>query len=400
MSAARRQALEGVRVLDLSNLLAGPMTTMHLADYGADVVKVEHPERGDELRRWGHSKDDVGLFFKVLNRNKRTVTLDLKSPRGQELVRRLVPSFDVVVESYRPGTLERWGIGYEQLREARPDLIMLHVSGFGRTGPWSQRPGFGTLAEAFSGAAYISGFPDRPPLLPSFGLGDTSTAIFGAFAVMVALHNRDHGGSGQEIDLALYEGLFTLLGPQVVDYDQLGVVQERDGSRLPFVAPRNTYRTADDVWVAIAGSTQATFERICRALAIEELIGDERFATNRLRIVNCAALDDEIQAAIGRLDFDDVTARFDAAGAPIGPVLNVEQILAHPQYQARENVTAVPDEELGEVRMQNVAARLTVTPGRIEHAGPPKARHNDEVYGELLGLDGDALAELAAEGVI
>ena len=395
-----RRPLADVRVLDLSNLLAGPMATMHLADYGADVVKVEHPQRGDELRRWGHSKDGVGLFYKMLNRNKRAITLDLKSERGQELVRRMVPRFDVVAESYRPGTLERWGIGYEQLREVNPDLIMLHISGFGRTGPWSQRPGFGTLAEAFSGAAYITGFPDRPPLLPSFGLGDTSTAIFAAYAVMVALHNRDHGGGGQEIDLGLYEGLFTLLGPQVVDYDQLGIVQEREGGRLPFVAPRNTYLTSDDIWAAIAGSTQVTFERICRALGIEHLIEDERFTTNQLRVDNCPALDDEIQAAVGGLTYEEIMERFDAVGATVGPVLNVEQLVGHPQVRARGNVAAVDDDELGTIRMQNVAARLSETPGHIEHAGPPKGHHNDEVYGELLGLDGDELAELAADGVI
>lgn len=395
-----RLPLEGVRVLDLSNLLAGPMATMHLADYGADVIKVEHPRNGDELRRWGHSKGDVGLFFKVLNRNKRTVTLDLKSPRGQEIARELARDCDVVAESYRPGTLERWGLGYDDLRRENEDLIMLHVSGFGRTGPWAQRPGFGTLAEAYSGAAYISGFPDRPPLLPSFGLGDTSTAIFAAFAVMIALRNRDHGGGGQEIDLALYEGLFMLLGPQVVDYDQLGLVQERDGSRLPFVAPRNTYETSDGVWVAIAGSTQATFERICRALDIEELIVDERFTTNHRRIANCPALDDAIQQATGRLTFAQVMERFDVVGAPVGPVYNIAQIFEDAQYRARENITSVDDDELGEIRMQNAAVKLSETPGRIAHAGPSKGRYNREVYGDLLGLDEAELERLAAEGVI
>jgi crotonobetainyl-CoA:carnitine CoA-transferase CaiB-like acyl-CoA transferase len=392
--------LSGVRVLDLSNLLAGPMATMHLADYGADVIKVEHPRNGDELRRWGHDKDGVGLFFKVLNRNKRTITLDLKSPRGQEIARALARDCDVVAESYRPGTLERWGLGYGDLRRENEDLIMLHVSGFGRTGPWAERRGFGTLAEAYAGAAYITGFPDRPPLLPSFGLGDSSTAIFAAFAVMVALRYRDHHGGGQEIDLGLYEGLFTLLGPQAVEYDQLGLVQERDGSRLPFVAPRNTYQTSDGVWVAIAGSTQATFERICRALEIEELIGDERFATNHLRIKNCPALDDAIQEAVGRLGCSEVMERFDAAGAPVGPVYNIAQIFEDEQFRARDNIALVDDDELGEMRMQNVAVKLSETPGRIAHAGPPKGRYNREVYGELLGLGEAELAELAADGVI
>ena len=393
--------LDGIRVLDLSNLLAAPMATMFLGDFGADVIKAEHPTRGDELRRWGHRKGDVGLFFKVLNRNKRTITLDLKSPRGQELVRELARQCDVVVESYRPGTLARWGIGHEQLREVNPGIVTLHVSGFGQTGPWSGRPGFGTLAEAFSGYAHITGFPDRPPLLPSFGLGDTSTAIFAAFAIMLALYERDaRGGTGQEIDLGLYEGLFTLLGPQVVDYDQLGIVQERNGSRLPFVAPRNTYETADGVWIAIAGSTQTTFERIAHALERPDLAEDPRFADNQSRIAHAEVLDAELQEAIGRFPLDELLEIFGRMGAPVGPVYDIAQIFEHEQFAARENVVAVPDAELGELRMQNVVPRLSGTPGRIAHAGPRLGEFNAEVYGGLLGLGEAELASLRADAVI
>jgi crotonobetainyl-CoA:carnitine CoA-transferase CaiB-like acyl-CoA transferase len=399
--SAGRRPLDGIRVLDLSNLLAAPMATMYLGDFGADVIKTEHPVRGDELRRWGHRKGDVGLFFKVLNRNKRTITLDLKAPRGQELVHRLAAECDVVVESYRPGTLERWGIGYKQLSEVNPRLVMLHVSGFGRTGPWSDRPGFGTLAEAFAGCAHITGFPDRPPLLPSFGLGDTSTGIFAAFAVMLALYERDvRGGIGQEIDLGLYEGLFTLLGPQVVDYDQLGIVQQRAGSRLPFVAPRNTYQTADGTWVAIAGSTQTTFERIVRALGRDELADDPRFADNQLRIANAEMLDVELQRGVGERTLPELLELFEAMQAPVGLVHDIAQIFEHPQFQARENVVAVSDEELGVLRMQNVVPRLSRTPGRIEHAGPRLGEHNVDVYGGLLGLGEDELVSLRSDGVI
>lgn len=388
-------------MLDISNLLAAPMATMFMADFGADVIKVEHPVHGDELRKWGRRKDDVGLYFKVLNRNKRTITLDLKTPRGQALVHRLVAECDVVVESYRPGTIERWGLGYEQLSEVNPRLIMLHISGFGRTGPASDKPGFGTIGEAFSGYAAITGFPDRPPLLPAFGLGDASTGIFAAFAVLLALYHRDaRGGTGQEIDLGLYEGLFTMLGPQVIDYDQLGVVQERAGSRLPFVAPRNTFETADGAWIAIAGSTQATFERIADVLGCERLISDARFADNQARMRNAAALEAELQEAIRRVPAREILERCSEMGAPVGPVYDIAQIFDDPQYRARENIAVVPDDELGEVRMQNVVPRLTDTPGRIEHAGPPKGSHNSEVYGGLLGLAEDELAVLEDAGVI
>lgn len=388
-------------MLDLSNLLAAPMATMYLGDFGAEVIKAEHPIRGDELRRWGNRRGDVGLFFKVLNRNKRLITLDLKAPRGQDLVRRLAAECDVVVESYRPGTLERWGIGYEQLSAINAGLIMLHVSGFGRTGPWSQRPGFGTLAEAFSGYAHITGFPDRPPLLPSFGLGDTSTGVLAAFAVMLTLYHRDLGGGpGQEIDLGLYEGLFTMLGPQVIDYDQLGITQERCGSRLPFVSPRNTYQTADGAWIAIAGSTQGTFERIMRALDCESLLSDPRFADNHRRIENAEALDVELQHAVGEWTLAEVLDVFERMEAPVGPVYDIAQIFEDPHYRARENIVAIPDPELGEVRMQNVVPRLSQTPGRITHAGLRKGAYNLEVYGGLLGLGAEELAGLRAEGVI
>lgn len=400
-SSTANQPLRGVRVLDLSNLIAGPMSAMYLADFGAEVIKVEHPERGDEMRRWGLNKNGVGLYFKVINRNKKTITLNLKSPKGQELVRRMVQDVDVVIESYRPGTLERWNLGYEQLRAINEGLIMLRISGYGQTGPYSHRPGFGTIGEAISGAAYITGFPDRPPLLPAFGLGDASAAIHAAFAVMVALYNRDvNGGKGQYIDLGLYEGLFTLLGPQVINYDQLGVVQERDGSRLPFVAPRNTYQTADGAWVAIAGSTQATFERVARALEIDHIIDDPRFIDNSRRLQNVEALDEEIQAGVRKFTLKEVLERLEEAGAPAGPCYNIKQIFEDPHFQARENIVAIPDEELGTVRMQNVVPRLSETPGHIEHAGPPKGKYNREIYMDWLGLSEEEMQQLAEEGVI
>ncbi|MEZ5098968.1 MAG: CoA transferase [Thermoleophilia bacterium] len=401
MSEQPRKALEGVRVLDLSNLIAGPMTTMYLADFGADVIKAEHPERGDELRNWGRKKDGVGLFFKVVNRNKRTITLNLSTPEGQGLVRRLVPEVDVVVENYRPGTLERWGIGWDDLRALNPRLVMARVTGFGQTGPYRSRPGFGTLAEAYSGYAALSGWPDRPPLLPAFGLGDASTAIHGAYAIMVALYHRDAvGGEGQQIDLSLYEGLFTLLGPHVVDYDQLGVVAERTGSRIAHVAPRNTYQTADGRWMAIAGATQRTFERICQVLGIEDVLEDARFADNQARVANVEALDERIQAAFGRLTLEEAMERFGEAEAPVGPAHDVAGIFADPHYRERGSIASVADDELGTIRMQAPAPRLGGTPGRIEHAGPPRGAHNDEVYRGLLGLTDDELAALRERGAI
>ena len=400
-SGRRAGPLAGIRVLDLSNLMAAPMATMYLGDFGADVIKTEHPERGDELRNWGRKKDGIGLFFKVANRNKRTITLNLSTPEGQDLARRLAAKVDVVVENYRPGTMERWGLGWDELSSANPGLVMARVTGYGQTGPYSQRPGFGTLAEAFSGYAAITGYADQPPLLPAFGLGDASTAIHTAYAIAIALLNRErNGGAGQFIDLGLYEGLFTLLGPHVIDYDQLGAVQERTGSRIPHVAPRNTYKTADGKWVAIAGATARTFERICEVLEIEDVLEDPRFASNQDRVANVEALDERIQTAIGALPLDDVLERFDEALAPVGPAHDIAGIFEDAQYRERGNIATVDDEELGPIRMQNVVPRLSETPGGIDHAGPRKGAYNDEVYGELLGLSADERERLAGDGVI
>lgn len=395
-----RAPLEGLRVLDLSNLLAGPMSTMHLGDYGADVIKVEHPARGDEMRQWGLKKDGIGLFFKVVNRNKRTITIDLSRPEGRDLVLRLAREVDVVVENFRTGTVERWGIGYEDLSAANPDIIMMHLTGFGRTGPLAHEPGFGSLVEAFAGAAYINGHADREPLIQPFGLGDATAAIFAAFAVMVAVYNRDHGGGGQEIDLGLYEGLFTMLGPQVVNYDQLGVVQERYGADNPFVAPRGTYRTRDGHWVAISGSTQVTFERICTALELPGLSSDPRFASNELRIANGQVLSELLKQRIAELDRDEVLARARKHQATMGPVNNVADMFGDPHVKARGNIVEIPDEDLGPVRMQNVALKFSRTPGRIVHTGPRKAAFNEEVFHDVLGLGEEAIAQLTEKGVI
>ncbi len=391
----RPMPLSGVRVIDLANFLAGPLASMFLADFGAEVIKVERPGTGDEVRLWGNNKNGVGLMYKLINRNKRSITADLKTPLGVEIVKRLVRNADILIENFRPGTLERWGLGWEVLSEINPGLVMVRITGFGQTGPNSHRPGFGTLAEGYSGYAYITGYPDRPPLLPGFGLADDTAGLMGAYLALVALKARDqNGGRGQVVDFAIYEPLFTLLGPQVVDYDQLGLVQERNGSRLPFTAPRNTYRTRDGRWVSISGSAQSTFERMCRALEVPELIEDPRFADNRERIRNAEALDEALQAAIERFDFDDVMRRFDEAGAAVAPCYSVAEIFEDPHYRARENIVAVPDEELGgPIRMQNVVGKLSATPGRIRHAGPPLGAHNREVLVDMLGFDEDELRE-------
>ena len=390
-STENSQPLAGVKVIDIASFLAAPLCGMHLADWGADVIKVERPGSGDEIRYWGESKDGVGLYFKMVNRSKRSVTADMRTPLGVEIVKRLVRDADILLENYRTGTLEKWGIGPDVLTAINPGLIIVRITGYGQTGPYHQRPGFGTIAEAYAGYAYITGFPDRPPLLPAFGLADSTTGLMAAYLASMALHEKRRSGKGQVIDLAIYETLLTLLGPQVVNYDQLGLVQQRSGSRLPFTAPRNTYQTRDGKWVSIGGSAQSIFERICEALGIPEVVKDPRFKDNRERIKNAAALDEVLQKAIINFDQVDLLERLVKFDAAISPVNDIAQIFADPHIQARENIVPVEDEELGSLRMQGVVGKFSRTPGEIRSAGPRLGQHNREILVDMLGFSPDEL---------
>lgn len=395
--AAAPMALAGTKVVDISNFLAAPLASMFLADFGADVVKVERPGVGDEVRRWGEVKNGVGLYYKAVNRGKKSVTADLRTPFGVEVVKRLVADADILVENYRTGTLEKWGLSPDVLMAINPGLIVLRVTGFGQTGPNRQRPGFGTIAEAYAGYVHISGEPQGPPLLPGFGLADATTGLMAAYLASVALHEKRRSGRGQVIDLALYETLLTLLGPQVVNYDQLGIVQERAGSRLPFTAPRNIYRTRDGKFISVGGSAQSIFERLCLALEVPGLPKDPRFADNRARLKNVDALDEALQAAISGFDRDELMHRFVELEAAISPVNNVEDVINDEHVRSRGNIVALPDEELGgPLRMQNIVGKLSRTPGAISHTGPRLGQHNREVLVERLGF---TEAEVAAQGI-
>jgi len=390
-------ALTGTTVVDISNFLAAPLCSMFLADFGADVIKVERPGHGDEVRRWGEVKNGVGLYYKAVNRGKKSVTADLRTPFGVEVVKRLVANADILVENYRTGTLEKWGLGPDVLMAINPGLIVVRITGFGQTGPNRKRPGFGTIAEAYAGYVYISGEPKGPPLLPGFGLADSTTGLMAAYLASVALHEKRRSGRGQVIDLALYETLLTLLGPQVVNYDQLGMIQERAGSRLPFTAPRNIYRTRDQKFISVGGSAQSIFERLCLALEVPDLPKDPRFADNRARLTNVDALDDALQEAIGRFDRDELMRRFIELEAAISPVNNVEDVVNDPHMKERENIVALEDDELGgPLRMQNVVGKFSRTPGRIRHTGPRLGENNRDVLVDLLGFTEE---EIRAQGI-
>ena len=391
-------ALSGVRVLDTATLFAGPLAATLLGDFGAEVIKIEHPA-GDPVRSHGAQRDGVGLWWKMLGRNKKAMTLYLGSPEGQELFRRLAADADVVIENFRPGTLERWGIGPDELRRINPRLVLARVTGFGQTGPYARRPGFGTLAEAMSGFAAITGEPDGPPTLPPFGLADGIAALTTAFAVMTALRAREATGEGQVVDLAIIEPILTLLGPQIITYDQLGELQARTGNRSHNNAPRNTYRTRDGGWVAISTSAQSIAERVMRLVGRPELIDEPWFATGTQRARHADVLDEAVGSWIAGRDRDEVVKAFEEAQAAVAPVYTAADVMADPQFEALGTIASVPDDELGPVRMQNVLFRLSGTPGRITSAGPPLGAHTSEILARY-GVDGAGLQDLRAKGVI
>jgi crotonobetainyl-CoA:carnitine CoA-transferase CaiB-like acyl-CoA transferase len=392
-------ALEGVRVVEAATLFAAPLAGMFLADYGAEVIKIEHPRRADPARGHGPGKDGVGLWFKALARNKRLVTLDLSKPEGAEIFLRLAERSDVVLENFRPGTLERWGLGWDELSAANARLVLARVSGFGQTGPYATRPGFGTLAEAMSGFAALNGEPEGPPLLPPLALADGVAALATAFAILAALRAREQTGRGQVVDTSLVEPLLTLLGPQVTAYDLLGQLQPRTGNRSSHNAPRNVYRTADGSWVAVASSATSIAARILRLVGRPDLVDEPWFSTGSGRAAHVEEIDAAVGGWIGDRDRDEVLAAFEAAEAAIAPVYDARDVLSDPQLTAIGGIATVADDELGPIRMPNVISRLSDTPGEIRHGGRPHGADTEEVLGEL-GLEQDDLARLRAAGVV
>ena len=394
--------LSGLRVLDLTNMVAGGTSTSHLADFGAEVIKIERPDGGDMIRSWGPFKDGVSIWWTVLSRNKKSITLNLGQPEGQEILKQLVLHADVLVEAFRAGTLDKWGLGYETLSSLNPRIIVIHISGYGQTGPYSDRPGFGSIAEAMSGFVNSNGFPDQPPILPPIPLADEIAGTFATMALLMAIYERDIGGSGkgQEIDVSLYEPLFRLLIPNVAQFDQLGLPVKRLGNRFPDGAPRNLYRAADGQWVALSANSQGIWLQLARAIGREDLIEDARFLTNELRVANVEDLDKIIQDWIGERPLQEVVDYLQGAGAVVFPIYNTAQILADPHYKARDNIVEVPHPQLGPVKMPAAIPRFSRTPGEVRTSGPDPGQHNQQVYGDLLGISSEDLESWEEQGLI
>ena len=393
--------LSGLTVIDCSTILAGPLTCQILGDFGAEVIKVEHPMKPDGMRGHGPAVDGHGIWWKEVARNKRTVAIDLSKPAGAELLIDLVRGADVLVENFRPGTLERWGLGWDVLSEANPGLILLRVTGFGQDGPYAGRPAFGTLVEAMSGFAHLTGQPDGPPTLPAFGLADSIAGISGASAVSMALYHRDaRGGAGQVIDLSLLEPIMMAVGPGPTVYDRTGEVGKRTGNRSQNNAPRNLYRTADDHWVAVSTSADAIARRVMELVGRPELADEPWFATGTGRAAHVELLDSVVGGWIGERDRDEVMRRFEEAGAAVAPVYSAADVVADPQVAARGMLTPVEDPDLGGLLQHNVLYRMSSTPGSIRSTGRGHGADTDSVLSERLSLGADRLAELRDSDVI
>lgn len=388
--------LNGVRVLDLSRLFAGNVLTQVLGDFGAEVIKVEPPE-GDTLRAW--QTKGVSTHWKIYARNKKSLALDLRRPEAVEIIRQLVPSATLFIESFRPGVLEKMGLAPEELLRLNPRLVIVRISGWGQDGPYSQRPGFGTIIEGMSGFASFNGFADREPVLPPMYLADGVAGLYGASAVMIALrHVEQNGGRGQVIDLPLLDPLFAILSPQAANYRLTGQVKPRTGSRSTNSAPRNCYRCRDGLYVALSGSTQAMAERLLRAIGRAELIDDPRFRTNAARVAHAAELDAIIGTFIAERTQAENVAFFERAEVTVGPIYDVRQILDDPHFTAREIVADYPDPEMGQLPMHHVVPRLLGTPGSIRAPAPRLGEHNRELLGEI-GYDAERYAQLQRDNI-
>ncbi len=392
--------LTGLRVIDAATILAGPLCCRILGDFGADVIKIEHPTGGDNMRGHGPAKGGHPLWWKEISRNKRTVGLLLSDPRGAEVFLKLAATADVLVESFRPGTLERWGIGPDRLHEVNPGLVIVRVSGFGQTGPYAERPGFGTLAEAMSGFAHLTGEADGPPTLPAFGLADSICGIAASAAALMALRHRDRGNPGQVIDINLLQPIMNAVGPQPTFYDQLGMVQKRHGNRSTNNSPRNTYRTRDGHWVAVSASARTVAERVMRLVGAPELVDEPWFATGTGRAAHADLIDAKVADWIGRHTRDEVLQRFAEVGGAVGPVYDAKDMTNDPHIRETGMVTTVDDPDLGPVLMHQVMWRMSATPGAIRFTGRPLGADTDAVLVDELGLAPELVADLRKKGVV
>jgi crotonobetainyl-CoA:carnitine CoA-transferase CaiB-like acyl-CoA transferase len=390
--------LSDLRVLELGQLIAGPFCGQLLGDFGAEVIKIEQPGAGDPMRAWGR---DHAVWWPIVSRNKKAVTLNLRTPEGQDILRKLVAKSDFLLENFRPGTLEKWNLGYEELSKINPRLIMIRVSGYGQTGPYAGRAGYGSIGEAMGGMRYLAGDPSTPPSRIGLSIGDSLAATYACVGALTALHNRERTGKGQVVDSAIYEAVLAMMESTIPEYTEGGIVRERTGSILPGIAPSNVYPTADNEMVLIGANQDTVFKRLAAAMGRPALGSDPRYATHHARGERQTELDDLISDWSRTLKTDALLARMNEFGVPAGKMFTAPDMLADPHFKARKAIIDVDHPTLKHLKMQNVFPKLSDTPGSVKWAGPPElGQHNAEVYRELLGYDAEKLAELAKAGTI
>jgi crotonobetainyl-CoA:carnitine CoA-transferase CaiB-like acyl-CoA transferase len=379
----------------------GALATRLLADFGAEVIKVEPPGKSDPMRNWGKSRDGVGLWWPIQSRNKKSITLNLREEEGQSVLKELIKEADVLIENIRPGTMEKWNLSYEALSEINPKLVMVRTSGYGQTGPYKHRAGFGSVGEAMGGLRNVTGFPDRPPSRIGVSVGDTLAALFATIGCLVAIHEREHSGKGQVVDTALYESVFSIMESIIPDYLLADYVRERMGNILPGVAPSNIYFTKDKTYIVIGANADGVFRRLCEAMEQPELADDDRFATHHARGENMKLLDSMIEEWTKTLPAKEALAILEDKGVPSGLIYTAKDILEDPQYQEREMILKLEHPELGEFPMPGIVPKLSRTPGEVKHVGAEKmGKDNEDIYKELLGFSEEKLAVLQEKNII
>lgn len=396
------QPLQGVKVLEIGTTIAGPTCSYLLGNFGAEVIKIEPPGKGDPLRNWGHPiKEDRSLFWVTLNRNKKCITLNMRDPRGQEIAKKLVEKVDIMVENFRPGKVEEWGMGIEDLKKINRGIILVRISGYGQTGPYRERPGFGGGAEALGGLRYITGYPDRPPTRVGVAIGDNVAAMQGALGALMALYHRAvNNGEGQEVDVALYEAVFAMMDAALPEYDKLGLVKQRTGTTLSKIAPSNIYPTKDEEYVYIGANQDNLFQRLAKLMGRPELAEDPRYATHLERGERQQELDDMIGEWTKQHESADLIAMLEKAEVPMSPIYSIADITKDPHFHARNMIREIEDPAWGKVKVPGIVPTLSETPGDIKWGGPRLGQHNDEIYGEFLGYSPQEIEELKGQGII
>lgn len=394
--------LKGVRILEMGQLLAGPFASMLLGWFGAEIIKIEPPQTGDPLRNWRKVYKGTSLWWYSLSRNKKSVTLNLKTPRGQEIARQLVSKVDVVMENFKPGTLEKWGLGYEDLKKINPRLIMTRISGYGQTGPFSHKPGYANVAEGFSGMRYVTGFPDKPPSRANLSVGDTLAGLHAALGILLSLYHRDarQSGKGQMVDVAIYEACFNMMESLIPEYDKLGEIRERQGAKLTGIVPSNTYPTKDGKYIIIGGNGDSIFHRLMIAAGRADLADDPRLANNEGRVKHEPMIDAALTEWASNHSYDELISALEKAEVPSGPILNAAEIVNHPHYNERGMFEDFPLSEGETVKLPTFSPKLSETPGQTNWIGPPLGAHNREIYSGMLEISDAELVELKDEGVI